>query len=138
MSKSMNRVTLVGNVGKEPEVKPSQNGQLVAKFTVATSTGGYRSKDGRDIPEVTQWHNITAFGAICSAIGQHIHKGTRVMVEGRIEYREYEKDGQKRYITEIVLTDLILLSQPQQSQAAPQPTQHQPMGAPQYNDGLPF
>ena len=133
--KSVNRATLLGNVGRDPEVKVLTGGNAVAEFSLATSTGGYTTKDGREIPQKTQWHRIKAFGAITSNIEKYVKKGSTIYVEGRIEYIEYEKNGEKRQSTEIILEDMSLLSQP--SQAAPQPTQIQPMGAPQY-DGLPF
>lgn len=140
--KSVNKVTLLGNVGRDPEVKVLTGGNAVAEFSLATSRGGYTGKDGKEVPQKTQWHRIKAFGAITSSIEKYIKKGSTIYVEGRIEYSEYEKDGIKRQTTEIILEDMSLLSQPQ---AAPQPTlqpnpfpQHQPMGAPQYNDGLPF
>lgn len=140
--KSVNRVTLLGNVGRDPEVRVLTGGNAVAEFSLATSTGGYTTKDGKEVPQKTQWHRIKAFGAITSAIERYVKKGSTIYVEGRIEYSEYEKNGEKRTMTEIILEDMSLLSQPQ---AAPQPTQqpnpfpqHQQMGTPQYNDGLPF
>jgi single-strand DNA-binding protein len=140
--KSVNKVTLLGNVGRDPEVKVLTGGNAVAEFSLATSTGGYTTKDGREVPQKTQWHRIKAFGAITSSIEKYVKKGSSIYVEGRIEYSEYEKDGIKRQTTEIILEDMSLLSQPQ---AAPQPTQqpnpfpqHQPMGAPQQSDDLPF
>ena len=140
--KSVNKVTLLGNVGRDPEVKVLTGGNAVAEFSLATSRGGHTGKDGKEVPQKTQWHRIKAFGAITSAIEKYIKKGSTIYVEGRIEYSEYEKNGEKRQSTEIILEDMSLLSQPQ---AAPQPTQqpnpfpqHQPMGAPQYNNGLPF
>lgn len=138
--KSVNRVTLLGNVGR-PEVKVLTGGNAVAEFSLATSTGGYTTKDGREVPQKTQWHRIKAFGAITSAIERYVKKGSTIYVEGRIEYSEYEKNGEKRQSTEIILEDMSLLSSPQPTtQAAPQPTyQHpQPMGAPQHSDDLPF
>jgi single-strand DNA-binding protein len=140
--KSVNKVTLLGNVGRDPEVKVLTGGNAVAEFSLATSTGGYTTKDGREVPQKTQWHRIKAFGAITSSIEKYVKKGSTIYVEGRIEYSEYEKDGIKRQTTEIILEDMSLLSQPQ---AAHQPTQqpnpfpqHQPMGAPQQSDDLPF
>ena len=139
--KSVNRVTLLGNVGRDPEVKVLTGGNAVAEFSLATSRGGYTGKDGKEVPQKTQWHRIKAFGAITSSIERYVKKGSTIYVEGRIEYSEYEKNGEKRTMTEIILEDMSLLSQPQ---TAPQPTQqstfpqHQPMGAPQQSDDLPF
>lgn len=140
MSKYLNEVILAGNVGKDPETKILTGGNVQATFSLATSTGGYTGKDGKEIPEKTQWHNIVVWGPQASVVEKYIKKGSKLLVKGRIEYRDYEKDGQKRYITGIIANDLMLLSQPMQ--AAPQPTpQHQPMGAPQqdpFSDILPF
>jgi single-strand DNA-binding protein len=140
--KSVNRVTLLGNVGRDPEVRVLTGGNAVAEFSLATSTGGYNTKDGREVPQKTQWHRIKAFGAITSNIEKYVKKGSTIYMEGRIEYSEYEKNGEKRQSTEIILEDMSLLSKPQ---AAPQPTQqpnpfpqHQPMGTPQQSDDLPF
>ena len=139
--KSVNRVTLLGNVGRDPEVRVLTGGNAVAEFSLATSRGGYTGNDGKEVPQKTQWHRIKAFGAITSNIEKYVKKGSTIYVEGRIEYSEYEKNGEKRQSTEIILEDMSLLSQPQ---AAPQPTQqstfpqHQPMGAPQYNNVSPF
>lgn len=139
--KSVNRVTLLGNVGRDPEVKVLTGGNAVAEFSLATSRGGYTGKDGKEVPQKTQWHRIKAFGAITSSIEKYVKKGSTLYVEGRIEYSEYEKNGEKRQSTEIILEDMSLISSPQPTpQAAPQPTyqQPQPIGAPQFNDGLPF
>lgn len=131
-------------MGRDPEVKVLTGGNAVAEFSLATSTGGYTTKDGREVPQKTQWHRIKAFGAITSAIEKYVKKGSTIYVEGRIEYSEYEKNGEKRQVTEIIMEDMSMCSQPASTQpipqAAPQPTyqQPQPMGAPQFNDGLPF
>lgn len=132
--KSLNEVTLVGNVGKDPETKALAGGNVQATFTLATSTGGYTGRDGKEIPEKTQWHNIVVWGAQASVAGKYIKKGSKLLIKGRIEYRDYEKDGQKRYITEIVANDIMLLSQPMQAQPTPQP-QQQPQP---FSDALPF
>lgn len=136
MSKSLNEVTLVGNVGKDPETKVLTGGNVQATFTLATSTGGYTGRDGKEIPEKTQWHNIVVWGAQASVVEKYIKKGSRLLVKGRIEYRDYEKDGQKRYVTEIIATDLMLLSQPMMAESYTQPS-----AAPQpqpFSDALPF
>lgn len=133
MSKSLNEVTLVGNVGKDPEVRNLLGGAVTASLTLATSTGGYQ-KGGKDIPEKTQWHNIVLWGNLAALSEKYIKKGSRLLVKGRIEYRDYEKDGQKRYITEIIANDIMLLSQPMQAT----PQQPQPAEEPQQPDDLPF
>lgn len=131
-------------MGRDPEVKVLTGGNAVAEFSLATSTGGYTTKDGREVPQKTQWHRIKAFGAITSAIERYVKKGSTIYVEGRIEYSEYEKNGEKRQVTEIILEDMSMCSQPASTQsapqAAPQPTyqQPQPMGAPRQSDDFPF
>lgn len=128
-------------MGRDPEVKVLTGGNAVAEFSLATSSGGYTAKDGREIPQKTQWHRIKAFGAITSTIERYVKKGATLFIEGRIEYSEYEKNGEKRQATEIIMKDMSLISSPQPTpQAAPQPTyqQSQPMGAPRQSDDLPF
>ena len=139
--KSVNKVILLGNVGRDPEVKVLTGGNAVAEFSLATSSGGYTAKDGREISQKTQWHRIKAFGAITATIERYVKKGATLFIEGRIEYSEYEKNGEKRQSTEIIMEDMSLISSPQPTpQAAPQPTyqQPQPMGAPRQSDNLPF
>lgn len=106
MSKSMNRITLAGYVGKDPDVRNSGNG-MYARFNLATSTGGGKDKYGNDIPEKTQWHNIVAFDKVCETISAQVRKGSYVIMEGRVEYNSYEKDGTIRQATDIILTNLL-------------------------------
>jgi len=125
--KSVNKVILLGNVGRDPEVKVLTGGNAVAEFSLATSSGGYRTKDGKEVPQKTQWHRIKAFGAITAAIEKYVKKGATLFIEGRIEYSEYEKNGEKRQATEITMELMSLISSPQPTpQAAPQPTYQQP------------
>jgi single-strand DNA-binding protein len=143
MSRSLNQVTIIGNVGKDPEIK-EVSGVKVATFSVATSTGGYKKEDGTEVPEKTQWHNIVAWRGLAALAEKAIKKGDKVMVLGSIIYRDYEKDGQKHYVTDIVAYDLILSGKgemtstrpPQHTEAdIPAPEDVPPM--PQSSD-LPF
>lgn len=132
---SFNQVTLLGNVGKEPEVKSTQSGQSVAKFSLATSTGGYKKPDGTEVKEVTQWHNIIVWGM--EGLVKAIHKGHKVLVVGRIEYRSYQgADGQTKFVTEIIASNLSVLSRDGQAEQAPASPVSAP--APTDDDGLPF
>lgn len=99
----VNKVIIIGNVGKEPEFHPFKSGEgEVAKFSIATSHK-YKDKSG-DKQEITQWHNIVTFNKqLVGFIKRFVAKGTRVYIEGEIQTRSYEKDGEKKYITEIVL-----------------------------------
>lgn len=119
MSKSINQVILIGNVGKEPEIRVFENGIKVATFSVATSTGGYKKQDGTDVPEKTSWHNIVAWRGLADISEKFIHKGDKITVIGSISYREYEKDGVKKFITDILASDLVLMGKSDASTKPP-------------------
>ncbi|HEX2921185.1 MAG TPA: single-stranded DNA-binding protein [Bacteroidales bacterium] len=103
-----NRVTLIGNLGMDPETKTIENGKKVTHFTLAT-VDGYKNAEGQKIKETT-WHNIVAWNGLAETAGKFLKKGREVAVEGRIVYRTYDdKNGVTKYITEIVLNDLVLL-----------------------------
>jgi len=108
MNSLKNRVTLIGNLGQDPETKTTESGKKVTNFTLATDDG-YKNSDGQKVSETT-WHNIVAWNGLADIAGKYLKKGRQVAVEGRIVYRTYEdKKGVTKYITEIVLNDLILL-----------------------------
>jgi len=108
MNSLKNRVTLIGNLGQDPEIKTTETGKKVTHFTLATNDG-YKNTDGQKISETT-WHNIVAWNGLADIAGKYLKKGKEVVVEGRIVYRTYEdKKGVTKNITEIVLNDLILL-----------------------------
>ena len=104
---SINIMTLCGNVGADAEVKTLNDGTKVARFRVATSTGGYKKADGTDIPERTEWHTVICWRSLAS-LAEHIKKGMRVTVVGRLTYNEYEKDGVKRTLAEIQAANIVL------------------------------
>jgi len=107
---SINKVILVGNVGKDPEVHYIESGLAVAKFPLATSEKAYTTRDGRQVPERTEWHNIVVWRKLAEVVEKHVKKGTQLYLEGKIRSRSYEdKDGVKRYVTEIVVDVLQLL-----------------------------
>jgi single-strand DNA-binding protein len=110
MAKSVNKVILLGNVGKDPEVKFLPSGQPVANFSVATSDR-YKDKAG-EFQERTEWHNIVAFGKLAEIIRDYVKKGSKLYVEGSLRTSSWDDktDGKKRYKTEIVLAELSLLS----------------------------
>ncbi len=108
MNSLKNRVTLIGNLGQDPETKTTESGKKVTNFTLATDDG-YKNSDGQKVSETT-WHNIVAWNGLADIAGKYLKKGRQVAVEGRIVYRTYEdKKGATKNITEIVLNDLILL-----------------------------
>ena len=98
---SLNKVILIGNTGKDPDVRYFDNGNAVANFTLATSERGYKLANGTEVPERTEWHNIVATRDRAQFVEKFVKKGSLVYVEGKIRTRDYEKDGVKRYVTEI-------------------------------------
>ncbi len=106
--RSLNRVMLLGNVGRDPEVRYTASGRAVATFTLATSQR-WRDQEGND-QERTEWHRIVAWGRLGEICGEYLGKGKQAFIEGRIQSREWEdQDGNKRTTVEIVASDLILL-----------------------------
>jgi len=106
--RGLNRVTLIGNAGNEPEYKTLQDGTPVAKFSIAT-TESYRLKNG-ETQSRTDWHTIIAWRGLAGLAHQYIHKGSLVYVDGKLHNRQYEdKEGQKKYATEITAEQIILL-----------------------------
>ena len=94
----LNQIHLIGNIGQDPELKETSAGPIV-NLSLAT-TDKWKSKDGEQ-QEATQWHRISFFGKPAEIIAQYVHKGSKLYVGGSVEYREYEKDGEKRYATNI-------------------------------------
>ncbi|NUN69151.1 MAG: single-stranded DNA-binding protein [Bacteroidetes bacterium] len=107
MSRSLNKVQLIGNLGKDPELKYTPSGVAVATFSIATSES-WKDQDGNQ-QEKTEWHNIVAWRKLAEICGEYLKKGKKVYLEGKLQTRNYEKDGVKRYVTEIVADQLIML-----------------------------
>ncbi len=107
MSRGVNKVILIGHLGADPEVRYTANGTAVAKFRIAT-TEIFNDKSGNR-QELTEWHNITAWGKLAEICGQYLAKGKQVYIEGRLRTTSYEKDGVKRYTTEIIARDMQML-----------------------------
>ena len=107
---SVNKVILIGNVGKDPDVKYFDNGSVVANFTLATTERGYTAANGTQIPDRTEWHNIVCWRGLAKVAEQFVKKGTQVYVEGKIRSRTYDDaNGMKRYVNEIYADNLELL-----------------------------
>jgi single-strand DNA-binding protein len=111
MAKSVNRVFLLGNVGKDPEIRSTGGGTMVATFGLATSE---RSKDAQgNWQDRTEWHNIVVYGRLAEIVRDYVKKGSKIFVEGRLATRSWddkEHAGRKNYRTEIIVSDLSLLS----------------------------
>ena len=142
----LNKVQIIGRVGKDPEVRYSTNGDAIANFTVATSER-YKDKQTGEAIEKTEWHNVSAFRRLAEIIGEYVHKGSLIYIEGKIQTRKYEKDGVTHYATSIVASEMKMLGskdggQQQQGQQrpanrAPAPRE-QATGFDDIDDDIPF
>jgi single-strand DNA-binding protein len=104
----VNKVIIVGNVGRDPEVRYTQSGKAVASFSVATSER-FQDKDGQN-QERTEWHRVVAWGRLAEICGEYLRKGKQIYVEGRLQTRDWEdKDGHKRYTTEVIANVMQML-----------------------------
>ena len=117
MANGYNKVILIGNLGDEPQMRTAANGTTIANFSLAINEFRRNPQTGES-SEYTEWVRCVAFGRTAETIGRYLHKGSRVHVEGKIRTSSYEKDGQKRYNTEVVLdpSGLIMLGSRQQNQ----------------------
>jgi single-strand DNA-binding protein len=138
MAKSLNKVMLIGNLGKDPELRYTTSGVAVATFTLATNES-WRDQDG-NTQERTEWHNIVAWRKLAEICGEWLKKGKKIYIEGRIQTRSYDdkNTGTKRYVTEVVADNMIMLD----SKGASEPasiSQPEPANQPSsVADDLPF
>ena len=151
MARGVNMVILVGNVGGDPEVRYTSGGNAVTTITLATSES-WKDKQTGQQQERTEWHRVVFFGRIAEIAGEYLRKGSQAFIEGTLRTREWEKDGAKRYTTEVVVTQhgrLQLLGAKPEGVSArrpereqPRPTTHHPQQpAPDYesfDDDIPF
>ena len=108
MNALRNRVQLIGNLGTEPEIITLESGKKLAKFSIATNET-YKNAKGEKVTD-TQWHNVVAWNKTAEIIEKYVQKGNEVVVEGKLTSRSYEtKEGDKRYITEVVCNELLML-----------------------------
>ena len=107
MSRSLNKVMLIGNVGNDPEIRALSSGARVAKVSLATNRT-WSDRAGQQ-QERTEWHRLTFFGRLVDVVEQWVKKGDRLYVEGRIEYSQVEGEGGTRYFTDIVVTEMVML-----------------------------
>ena len=103
-----NKVQLIGHVGQEPEIKTFDGGKKIANLTIATNEVYYR--ENGDKVENTEWHKVTAWGKTADIIEKYVTKGKEIAIEGKLTHRSFDdKDGNKRYITEVVANELVLM-----------------------------
>lgn len=152
--RGVNKVILIGNVGGDPETRYMPNGNAVTNITLAT-TDSWKDKQTGQLQERTEWHRVVLFGKVAEIAGEYLRKGSQCYIEGRLQTREWEKDGVKRYTTEVVVdmggTMQLLGGKPEggngqrhpQAQAARQPAprqqQSQQAATPDsFDDDIPF
>ena len=108
MSTLKNKVQLIGNVGNDPEIKSFDGGKKLAKLSIATNES-YKNDKGEKVEE-TQWHSLVAWGKTADIIEKYVVKGKEIAIEGKLTHKSYEdKNGEKRYVTEVVIDELMLL-----------------------------
>jgi single-strand DNA-binding protein len=111
-----NKVQLIGNLGNNPEIRTTDAGKKMARFSVATNET-YRTAKGEKVTE-TQWHNLIAWGKVADIAEQYLCKGSEVAIEGKLVNRNYtDKDGNKRYVTEIQVNEVLMLGDKKQPKA---------------------
>ncbi|MDR3062010.1 MAG: single-stranded DNA-binding protein [Dysgonamonadaceae bacterium] len=155
---SVNKVFLIGNVGKDPEVRYFDNGGAVANFSLATTERGYTAANGTQVPDRTEWHNVVLWRGLAEIAEKYVRKGSKIFIEGRIRTRSYDDTaGNKRYITEIwgdnmelldrkpdgqsgtPLSPLTVQMPPNQDVASkPEGTENPSLGSNKTDDDLPF
>ena len=133
---SVNKVILVGNLGRDPEVRFLPSGEAVANVTIAT-TSKYKDKSGEKVEE-TEWHRVTFFGKLAEIVGQYLKKGKPVYVEGRIKTRKYtDKDGAEKYATDIIANEMQMLGVREDGgNTAPKPSAAPRQAAPKSSSGF--
>lgn len=131
----VNKHILVGNLGKDPEVRTTENGKKLATFSIATSET-FKDQQGNK-KEVTDWHNIVIWGAMAEVAGKYLKKGSQVYLEGRVKTRSYEdKDGNKKYITETFCDKMVMLGGKKEGAPPPPDTSGETQTSDE--DDLPF
>ncbi len=108
MGRSLNKVTLIGTLGRDPEVRFMPNGNPVANISLATDES-YNDRQAGQKVEQTEWHRITIYGKLAEIVQQYLKKGSKAYFEGKLRTREWERDGVKRYTTEIIANDMLML-----------------------------
>lgn len=144
MSKSINRVEIIGHVGKDPELRSFQNGDMVANISVATSEE-WTDKTSGEKKKNTEWHNVVAFGWVAKVIADFVRGGDKIRIEGKLKTEEWQtKDGEKRKTTKIYANDVMLLGgmaekQKREPSAAPRQRAAAPAAqSADFDDDIPF
>lgn len=134
----MNKVMLIGNVGQDPDVRYFEQDQAVAQVRFATTERGYTLQNGTQVPDRTDWHNLVFYRQLAKVVERYVHKGDKLYIEGRIRYKMYDtQKGERRYVTEIHVDNMEMLSPKPQSAESDVVSEQAPQ--PQANDNqMPF
>ncbi len=134
----MNKVMLIGNVGRDPEIRYVDAGVCVASLVLATTERGYKLQNGTEVPDRTEWHNIVLWRGLAETVEKYVKKGDKLYLEGKIHTRSYDdRNGVKRYVTEIWADAMEMLTPKQVSQPQPEQPQ-QSASTEQTEEKLPF
>ena len=145
MARGVNKVILIGNLGRDPEVRYSPNGGAIANITLATSDS-WKDKNTGEQVEKTEWHRVVFFRRLAEIAGEYLKKGSKVYIEGKLQTRKWQdKEGNDRYTTEVVANEMQMLdsrggsaSYGQGEPAAAQPMSQEPAPAGDFDDDIPF
>jgi len=136
MSSGVNKVIIIGTLGADPEVRFTGGGQAVANFRLAVNDS-WNGKDGKR-QERTEWVPVVVWGKLAELCGEYLKKGRQAYVEGRLQTREYEKDGQRRFSTEIIASTVVFLGGKDGGRSAPQEGRSEPPPTGAGDDDIPF
>ena len=138
----MNKVMLIGNVGKDPDVRYYDADQAVAKVALATSERGYTLKNGTRVPDRTDWHNLIFYRQLAKVVEQYVRKGDKLYVEGRLRYTTFDDQmGKRHYVTEILVENMEMLSPKQRAESTEKTDDHasaKQVAVTPNEDALPF
>jgi single-strand binding protein len=138
----MNKVMLIGNVGKDPEVHYYEADTAVAQISLATTERGYTLQNGTKVPDRTDWHTVVFWKSLAKTVEKYVHKGDKLYVEGKVRYRSYDdKQGKRQYVTEIWADSLEMLTPKNLSRQEPQahePSTRTEQSEEQKDNQLPF
>lgn len=141
--RGVNKVIIVGNLGKDPEVKYLPSGDTLCNFSVATCET-WKDKVSGEQKELTEWHRVTAYGKLAQIMGEYLRKGSKVYVEGGLRTRSYQKEGQTHYVTEIRANEMQMLDGNKSDGESPKrepkekPAQNQSSFDSGFDDDIPF
>jgi single-strand DNA-binding protein len=139
MAKGVNKVILIGNLGKDPEIKYTAAGMAIATISLATSSS-WKDKNSGESKENTEWHRVVLFHKLADVIGQYTKKGSKIYIEGSLKTRKWQDEttGQDRYITEIIAEDMQMLSSMGGHPEERKQAQSSPQAEPTFDDDIPF